>query len=212
MSFGMKQFFLIYFSLLATSLHAGPTDRSQHYDTAFRKAGTFNGLAVAQLRIRGVVDPDAMEKTFNGTIQEIDMQIRNLNPDFSWGHFQPATRRQYKPLKKRITQKVLCHVQNLPPASRAAVEKNRDWLNSLATELSVDAQRCTKFSCIENAAVWFCNDNLQWIQQNSITIADHINSILAKSDCAASGNDNFIQGQAFDGGGYNIIVNADNCP
>ncbi|KAI1466266.1 uncharacterized protein F4812DRAFT_436578 [Daldinia caldariorum] len=204
----MKQSFLIYFSLVATGLCAGPTDRSRHDETV-HKAGKFNGLAVAPLRIRRVVDSDAAEKTFNGTIQEIDIQIRRLNPDFSWGHSQLATRRQHK---KRRTEKVLCHVQNLPPASRAAVEKNRDWLSSLATELSVDAQRCTKFSCIENAAVWFCNDNLQWIQQNSITIADHIDSILAKSDCATSGNDNFIQGQAFDGSSYNIIVNADHCP
>ncbi|KAI1653830.1 hypothetical protein F4813DRAFT_240868 [Daldinia decipiens] len=169
-------------------------------------------LTVAPLIIEGVVDSDGIKKTFNGTIQEIDMQIRNLNPDFSWEHFQSMTRRQDKPPRKRITEKVLCHVQNLPPASRVAIEKSRDWLNSLATGLSVDAQRCTKFSCMENAAVWFCNDNLWWIQQNSITLADHINDILDEPDCAISGNDNLIQGQAFDGGDYNIIVNADQCP
>ncbi|KAI0853073.1 hypothetical protein F5Y00DRAFT_257726 [Daldinia vernicosa] len=178
----------------------------------------FNGLTVAPLVIEGVVDSDGIKKTFNGTIQEIDMQIRNINPDFSWEHFQPVTRRQDKPLesqplRRRRTEKVLCHVQNLPPASKAAIEKNRDWLNSLATELSVDAQRCTKFSCMENAAVWFCNDNLWWIQQNSITLADHIDDILGEQACAISGDDNLIQGQAFDGDDYNIIVNADDqCP
>ncbi|OTB10204.1 hypothetical protein K445DRAFT_309720 [Daldinia sp. EC12] len=228
----MKQYFLVYFILMATGLHANPIarnqiadhpraekdipnishDGSQHDDTVFREDEIFNGLIVAPLIIQGVVGSDAVEKTFNGTIQEIETQIRNLNPDFTWEDFLRVTRHELKQLRKRRTEKVLCHVQNLPPASRAAIEKNRDWLNSLATELSVDAQRCTKFSCIENAAVWFCNDNLQWIQQNSITIADHIDNILDEPDCVTSGNDNLIQGQAFDGGGYNIIVNADQCP
>ncbi|KAI1641986.1 uncharacterized protein F4817DRAFT_354287 [Daldinia loculata] len=208
----MKPYLLSCFSLVATGLRANLMSGSRGYDANLPGAETFNGLTVAPLVIEGVVDSDGIKKTFNGTIQEIDIQIRNLNPDFSWEHFQSMTRRQDKPLRKRRTEKVLCHVQNLPPASRVAIEKNRDWLNSLATGLSVDAQRCTKFSCIENAAVWFCNDNLWWIQQNSITLADHIDDILGELDCSISGNDNLIQGQAFDGDDYNIIVNADQCP
>ncbi|KAI8965209.1 hypothetical protein F5Y11DRAFT_313303 [Daldinia sp. FL1419] len=209
----MKHYLLGCFSLMALGLHADPMGESRLDGAKLPRAEMFNGLAVAPLTIRGVVDSDGTEKTFNGTIQEIDMQIRDLNPSFSWESFQSATRRQYETVEKRRTEKVLCHVQNLPPASRTAIEKNRDWLNSIATEMSVDAQRCSKFSCMDNAAVWFCNDNLWWIQQNSITLADHVGMILGEPDCETSSNHNMIQGQAFDGDGYNIIVNADkSCP
>ncbi|OTA54750.1 hypothetical protein K449DRAFT_453879 [Hypoxylon sp. EC38] len=176
----------------------------------------FNGRRVLPLTIRGVVEPDGTEQVFNGTIQEIEAQIHSINPSFSWEDFQPSMRTFFKSPGKRSLVKVLCHVQNLPSASREAVEEIQNWLNdpSIAVEVQVSAQSCNKFSCKKNAAVWFCNDNLEAIQEVTLTLGAGVGQILDDKECQDPGNSNLIQGQAFDSNDYdfNIIVNGDECP
>ncbi|KAI2638643.1 hypothetical protein GGS26DRAFT_587411 [Hypomontagnella submonticulosa] len=211
----MKHSLLYIFCQMATGVYAhqagGDTDDiATPLDTA-----SFNGRTVAPLVIRGIVDSTGVEKTLSGTIQEIDAQIRSLNPEFSWERFQPSTQGTQSAsvrFKRQSLGQVFCHVQNLPPAPRKGIESTRDWLNNLASGLSVDAQHCTKFSCTGNTALWFCNDNLEWIKRNSIVLATHVDRILNEPGCTTSGNNDLIQGQSFDWEHYNIIINGDQCP
>ncbi|KAI2606302.1 uncharacterized protein GGS25DRAFT_523966 [Hypoxylon fragiforme] len=180
-------------------------------DAESLSTSTFNDRATTPLALRGAVEPGGVDVSFKGTVQEIDAQVHRINPNFSWRDFKPSPGRFSKSPRKRSPSKVLCHVQGLPPAPRAALESSRDWLNALAAELSVDAQRCTKVSCVAGAAVWFCNDNLGWIQEVSLTLATHVDAILDQEGCGTAGNSSLVQGQSFDSDNYNIIVNGDEC-
>ncbi|KAI0836591.1 hypothetical protein F5Y06DRAFT_298276 [Hypoxylon sp. FL0890] len=188
---------------MANVVLAGITNRDE----------TFNGRKVMPLIIRGIVEPGGTEQVFNGTIQEINEQIHNINPNFSWKDFQSNIRNPRRSSTKRYTSKVLCHVQNLPSASREAIEEIQLWLNNTdtAVEMQIDAQRCSRISCTKNAAVWACNDNLQWIQKVTLTLGSSVGDILKTKDCQDPGNSNLIQGQAFDTENFNVIVNGDVC-
>ncbi|OTB00990.1 hypothetical protein M426DRAFT_266765 [Hypoxylon sp. CI-4A] len=176
------------------------------------ETGALLNRTVVPLVLRGAIEPGGHEKTFNGTLQEIDSQIRSINPDFSWNQFQPSeeSNNEYgHVLPRQNTVKVLCFVQNLWPANKTLIEEVRDWLKDLSTALPVSAQSCVEISCQEGVAVWHCNDNLEWIQTNSYNIASAIDAILADPDCTIAGRDNLVQGQAFDKANYNVIVNQD---
>ncbi|KAI1087514.1 hypothetical protein F5B19DRAFT_475222 [Rostrohypoxylon terebratum] len=172
----------------------------------------FNGRSVAPLVIRGAIGQGGEEKSFSGTVQEIDSQVRSINPDGSWKEFQISGRDFVNTPRKRSLDKILCHVQDLAPAPRDGIDATINWLTDLATELQVSGNQCTKMSCQKNTAFWFCNDNPWWIQQNSITLGTYVTMIANETACETSGDQNLIQGQAFDTGGFNVIINGDNCP
>ncbi|KAI1406996.1 hypothetical protein F5Y13DRAFT_195841 [Hypoxylon sp. FL1857] len=201
----MKHYTLAFLGLAATSVCADMIDGYE----------VFNGRKVVPLTMRGIVEPGGTEQVFNGTIQQIDAQIRNISPNFSWKDFQPSVRSLPRPRRKRSGDvKVLCHVQNLRSAPRNDIVAIQNWLNdeNQATELPVSGQSCTKFSCQGNAAFWFCNDNLGWIQKPTLTLGELLNEIVEDKECQDPGNSDFIQGQAFSqGGSYNVIVNWDVC-
>ncbi|KAI0891169.1 hypothetical protein F4806DRAFT_483842 [Annulohypoxylon nitens] len=202
---------LSHLGLMAMGICAALTSGSTLEEPRSTNTERFNGQGVTPLVIRGTIEPGGKERSFSGTIQEIDSQIRSINPDFSWKKFQPSGRNFVGSPRKRSIDKILCHVQNLPPAPRDGIDATINWLNNLATELQVSGNQCTKFSCQKNTAFWFCNDNPWWIQQNSITLATYVTSIANETACETSGDQNLIQGQAFDTGGFNVIINGDNC-
>ncbi|KAI1211475.1 uncharacterized protein F4807DRAFT_390568 [Annulohypoxylon truncatum] len=203
---------LSYLGLIALGIYAALASDSEHDEVPSSDIEFFNGRRVAPLMIRGVIEPGGAERSFNGTIEEIESQIRGINPTFSWKEFRPSKRNVVESPRKRQLSKILCHVQNLQPAPRDGIDALVNWLNQIASELPVDGNRCTKYSCQKNAALWFCNDNPWWIQQNSITLANYVTAIADDTDCETSGNKDLIQGQAFDTGGFNVIINGDNCP
>ncbi|KAI0383419.1 hypothetical protein F5Y04DRAFT_279124 [Hypomontagnella monticulosa] len=202
----MKLFLLSIFCSWVIGASADSNGGNTHGNGVSLDTASLNGRTVAPFVIRGIIDSSGIEKTFNGTIQEIDAQIRSLNPDFSWERFQPSAQGTRSVSTQFKRQKL-----NLPPAPRKGIESTRDWLNNLASSLSVSAQQCTKFSCTGNTALWFCNDNLGWIGRNSIVLATHVDSILNEPGCTTSGNNDLIQGQSFDLDNYNIIINGDQC-
>ncbi|KAI0004066.1 hypothetical protein F4779DRAFT_621538 [Xylariaceae sp. FL0662B] len=150
------------------------SDNHAPLDARSSGSGRFDNYIIAPLVIRGAIEQGGIERNFTGTIQEIDAQIRQINPEFTWENFQPSTGNQPNPPRKRNRVKVLCHVQNLPPAPRNGVEANKDWLNNLAISLPV-----------------------------SLNLAQHLDAILETEDCATSGNRDLIQGQSFDSANYN---------
>ncbi|KAI0106556.1 hypothetical protein F4776DRAFT_645720 [Hypoxylon sp. NC0597] len=202
----MKWYPLTFLGLMATGSYARMTDGSE----------VFNGRRVLPLTMRGIVEPGGTEQAFNGTIQEIEAQIRSINPSFSWEDFRPSTRNPSRSPRRRSPVKVLCHVQNLPSAPREGVQDIQDWLSdpAIAVEVEVSAQSCNKFSCQKNAAIWFCNDNLQAIEEVTLTLGVGVSEILNEEKCQDPGNSNLIQGQAFDSNNYdfNVIINRDICP
>ncbi|KAL7622725.1 hypothetical protein AAE478_006403 [Parahypoxylon ruwenzoriense] len=207
----MKHAYIVLFGLTIGSVRADLNSGAVDSDTMSPEAEVFNGYTVAPLGLRGAIEPNGIERTFEGIIQDIEVQIRSIKADFLWVDFRP-TKRSFPNLpRKRNLSKVLCHVQSLPPAPRSAVEASRDWLNSLATELSAPAQQCAQLSCTQGAAIWLCNDEVEWIQQNSITLADRVNAILNEPGCETNGDSGLVQGQAFDGAGWNVIVNGAQC-
>ncbi|CAJ2503478.1 Uu.00g108720.m01.CDS01 [Anthostomella pinea] len=186
--------------------------RTNRDDTTPSVAERFLGYAVAPLVMRGAIEPGGDEMSFNGT--EIDAQIRQLKPDFSWDDFQPAMPATAKAPRnvhgKRTWQKVLCHVQNLPSASRDSIEANYAFLYKIATPISAPGGRqCTQASCKAGAAVWFCNDNLSWHGEESLVIGDYVHHITGTKECEDAGNNEMVQGQVFDTEGWNVIVNGD---
>ncbi|KAI5860043.1 hypothetical protein GGS23DRAFT_599704 [Durotheca rogersii] len=166
----------------------------------------------AMMVLRGAIEPNGGERTFTGTIQEIDAQIHSIKPDFSRADFQPspAEGRTVRPRGRRNINRVQCPDPSLSPAPRAAVAAAQSWLVSIATPLSAPGQQCAQVSCAGGAAVWLCNDNLGGAQASSLAIANAVGAILGDRRCdAANGTDGPVRGQAFDSASYHVVVNGD---
>lgn len=88
-------------------------------------------------------------------------------------------------------------MQGLPSGDTSALEAAKEWLDQLHFGITASAQTCQRIWCDKGAALWLCNDNLSWKEENSVDLAGLANLILEKESCRDSDNPNKVQGQAF---------------
>ncbi|RYP51200.1 hypothetical protein DL768_003406 [Monosporascus sp. mg162] len=173
---------------------------------------------VVPLVIRGTIEPGGDVLNFSGTIQEIEAQILKRKPDFEWADFKQfrhsAAQRRESPNDRRAWQKTLCHVQDFPPANRAAVEVMRDDFASRLGAFSIPVGgggQCVRAGCHQDAAVWLCNDYPGAKERPGYRLAGLVDHILNNEECEVQGYPDLVQGQAFDGEEFSVIVRADTC-
>ncbi|RYP57889.1 hypothetical protein DL769_009221 [Monosporascus sp. CRB-8-3] len=173
---------------------------------------------VVPLAMRGTIEPGGAVLNFSGTIQEIEAEILKRKPDFEWANFKqfrhPAVRRREGRNDRRGWQKSLCHVQDFPPANRMAVEAMRDDFASRLRALPIPVGgggQCVRAGCHQDAAVWLCNDYLGAKARLGFRLADLVDHILNNEECEVQDHPDLVQGQAFDGEEFNVIVKADTC-
>ncbi|RYP34037.1 hypothetical protein DL767_004479 [Monosporascus sp. MG133] len=165
---------------------------------------------VVPLVIRGTIEAGGDVLTFSGTIQEIEARILERKPDFGWADFKqfrhPAVGRREGRNDRRDW--------DFPPASRTAVEVMRDdfagRLRAFPILVSGGGQ-CVRAGCHQDAAVWLCNDYLGAKERLGFRLAGLLDHILDNEECEVQGHPDLVQGQAFDGEEFSVIVRADTC-
>ncbi|RYP91945.1 hypothetical protein DL770_001919 [Monosporascus sp. CRB-9-2] len=165
---------------------------------------------VVPLVVRGTIEPGGDVLSFSGTIQEIEAQILKRKPDFEWADFKqfrpPAVLRREGRNDRRVW--------DVPPASRAAVEVMRDDFASKLRAFPIPVSsggQCVRAGCHQDAAVWLCNDYLGAKERLGFSLAGLLDQILNNEECEVQGRPDLVQGQAFDGDEFNVIVRADTC-
>ncbi|RYO81393.1 hypothetical protein DL766_001798 [Monosporascus sp. MC13-8B] len=165
---------------------------------------------VAPLAMRGTIEAGGDVLDFSGTIQEIEAQILKHKPDFEWADFKqfrhPAVRRREGRNDRRGW--------DLPPANRKAVEAMRDDFASRLRAFPIPVSgggQCVRAGCHQDAAVWLCNDYLGWKERLEFRLADLLDHVLNNEECEVQGHPDLVQGQAFDGEEFNVLVRADTC-
>ncbi|KAK7757471.1 hypothetical protein SLS62_000486 [Diatrype stigma] len=174
------------------------------------------GYQVEPLTLRGSVEAGGDIMSFDGTAQEIEAQIRHVKRDFSWKDFhsdRPAREESILSQRYMKTQ-TLCHVQGLPSGDKTALEAAKEWLHQLNYGITADAQTCRRIWCDQGAALWLCNDNLVWKEENSVDLEGLVNLILEEESCKDSDNPNKVQGQTFAlDYNYNVLfAGKEECP
>ncbi|RYP09632.1 hypothetical protein DL764_001174 [Monosporascus ibericus] len=165
---------------------------------------------VVPLVIRGTIQPGGDVLSFSGTIQEIEAQILRRKPDFEWTDFKQSRH----PAVRRREGRNHRQVWDFPPANRKAVEVMRDDFASKLSTFPIPVSgggQCVRAGCYQDAAVWLCSDYLGAKERLWFSLAGLLEHILNNEDCEVQGHPDLVQGQAFDGEDFSVIVRADTC-
>lgn len=82
--------------------------------------------------------------------------------------------------------------------------------------MAADGKKCVRVDCSYSSGIYACNDNNEHVTVDNRLLGSYATDILNNQSCSSyPGSDNHqVQGQAFDIGGWNVIVgmaNFDSC-
>ncbi|KAI0129185.1 hypothetical protein BJ170DRAFT_693955 [Xylariales sp. AK1849] len=196
-----------------------------------RHVAPVKGYMVVPLIWTGSVKEGGDEMHFEGSVEEVESQIRAIEPDFSWEDWTdtsvvnsdvahsdsrgPASSSSM-PLQKRDGRdpvNFICGVAGpggYGYTSYATTDTNAEYLRHLGGDCHLQAgpQVCSRVSCSYCGGIWVCNDNDYEIHVPWGTVADYA-ADLGKT---CHGEDTSLTaGQEFDRGGWNVIVSGVDC-
>ncbi|PWY96229.1 hypothetical protein BO94DRAFT_529621 [Aspergillus sclerotioniger CBS 115572] len=160
----------------------------------------------------GPITPGGEHISFEGnSIQEIHSQIKALNPDFELlSPDEPPSITQRSDSKQSTKEKVLC---NIP--GRYSSTANTFWIRSGIKYLkglegkcgvSKGPRSCARISCSYDSGIWLCNDNEEKLEVKCSELAGYAEDIIERCD-----EGEYVNGQEFDEGGWNVVVAEDLC-
>ncbi|KAI1077481.1 hypothetical protein F5B20DRAFT_551368 [Whalleya microplaca] len=189
------------------------------------RSGIPEGYSVQPMLWRGVIKRGGPEMEFNGTLQEVERQIRSIEPDFTWEKRRRELGEDAAPISKRDdeTPKIVCNVGGDPNQAGAYLEslkKSQDHLHVVkyctveSTANDTSPATCIRVACDDNAGVWVCNDGkAKSVECNSV--ATYVQDIIEHCNNTQRVNNHeytFVRGQAFSNTNYNVMVGyVDDC-
>ncbi|KAI1803054.1 hypothetical protein F4811DRAFT_572357 [Daldinia bambusicola] len=188
-------------SLVAAVVHADPlAPPNQH--------GLPSGYSLANLTWVGKVFENGSDVSITGSnMQNIEAQIREINPDFSWDMKNDInSTMSVQVAKTHLT----CDPNNIWWAQVFRIEEGIEYLKNIKgiCRVGPGPRVCTRISCSYKSAISWCNDN-----DHDITIDCALWSLYAQDildACQTHDASNRVRGQQFNDENWNILVGFDN--
>ncbi|RSL66562.1 hypothetical protein CEP54_003648 [Fusarium duplospermum] len=162
-----------------------------------------DGYEIAPMKWTGQVDKRSENITLEGTLEEITVKAREINPDFG---ASPS-------VEKRGFGKINCGWGGKGRAGVLAIKEGIDYLQGINGYCGLDdgPYKCARVSCSWDSAIWLCNDNDTPLRVPCKDLGPFAAKI--REDCMSSGwSEPMTQGQLFsDEGNWNVIVGKDSC-
>ncbi|KAI1432605.1 hypothetical protein GGR50DRAFT_696875 [Xylaria sp. CBS 124048] len=197
-------------SLLTTLLLATITALSCQAHTASGMPGNTDEPG---LTWTGRIEENGEPTSFTGSsLQQIEAQIREIKPGFSWSHITELTS---DGAVVGTEGDILCNLSWNPPyASVFHIRQGVSYLHKIPGDCNIGPgpANCTRVSCSYSSGIWFCNDSPQLISVPCATLGDRAYDIVDK--CYAYGTGfptDSVVGQVFDTANWNVIVAGVDC-
>ncbi|OAQ81486.1 hypothetical protein VFPBJ_04070 [Purpureocillium lilacinum] len=151
-----------------------------------------SGATIVDQQVTVQVFPDQPPVTLNGTLQEVEAQLRQLNPD--WDSTTASGSNQARAavpddvnaaagLEKRADEdwskaKVICsqgnwgYVNNLAYNEIVNIYEN-SWRSNTAAVLRPGPKKCGRLYCAYRTAFYACNDNAEKYSVHDFTVMSH---------------------------------------
>ncbi|KAI1073426.1 hypothetical protein F5B20DRAFT_574803 [Whalleya microplaca] len=147
------------------------------------------------------------EMTFTGpTMQDIETQILQVNPSFSWESHGGSNR---STLAKRKKDYVSCDPNGFWWAQAYRIREGMDYLSRITGWCHTPSRNCGRPSCGYHSAIYWCNDNDYPVDIPCEFWTEYTQDILDK--CLVDDPAQQVKGQAFDDDNWNIIVGWGDC-
>ncbi|KAL2803003.1 hypothetical protein BJX63DRAFT_437318 [Aspergillus granulosus] len=178
------------------------------------------GYKIVDMTWTGALEEGGKEYSFKGTIESVETQIKELNPDWSLLNLvnETSVLESRSDLSKRNQIfPVLCNNRPEGYADSLVIAQGIMYLEGLG-RCHIPARACARVSCSWNSAIWACNDNYGDITPACPYLADYARNIINACTVESSvcGSTLCIyqrnaRGQQFDTDNYNVIVAGDRC-
>ncbi|KAL1875362.1 hypothetical protein Daus18300_003101 [Diaporthe australafricana] len=114
---------------------------------------------------------------------------------------------------KRQLTNILCRISGYKHGNKHIIEDGIKYLRAHDPQQASICHQpgggcCARVSCDQSAAIYVCNDNTDRDVLVSLSdVADHAQAIVDTEECVwVPSSGHVVQGQAFDDGGWNVIV------
>ncbi|KAI0122898.1 hypothetical protein BJ170DRAFT_698056 [Xylariales sp. AK1849] len=173
----------------------------------------FPGYTEAPSQWTGSIEAGGGKMHFNGTVQEVEKQIRAIKRDFSWNHWTDLTSRNpdaYVSPDPKLG-KPDCSVGGSDWVPFSQFDEGLDYLRKLSGDCHgvTGPNKCGRLSCSWNAGIWFCNDNDHEIHVSWLAVIHAADTIYY--GCRDQAMVTQIHGQVFHADGWNVILGKAPC-
>ncbi|OTB10855.1 hypothetical protein K445DRAFT_27191 [Daldinia sp. EC12] len=189
-------------SLIAATAHISAEVIGNH-------PGLPSGYSFANITWIGKVFENGSDVSITGSSMEnIEGQIREINPDFSWGiqsHVKPAI-----PIQNDETH-LTCDPNNIWWAQVFRINEGIEYLKGIKGRCHVGPgpRVCTRVSCSYKSAISWCNDNSYGIDIDCSLWSQYAQDIV--DACQTHDASSRVRGQKFrDNDKWNMLVGFDN--
>ncbi|GIZ36750.1 hypothetical protein CKM354_000021700 [Cercospora kikuchii] len=147
----------------------------------------------------------------NGTVQEVVVKLRDLNPQFD-----ESIALDHDAPQKRADAAAVSHACYSRWDYLAATKYINDGIRYLrnirgSPRIGPGPGKCSRVSCSYNSAIWWCNDNRVGIGLFSFaSIADGAQYLVDRCQSKAFGIAG-VSGRVFHSAGWNVVVQRDTC-
>ncbi|KAI0602989.1 hypothetical protein F4775DRAFT_587522 [Biscogniauxia sp. FL1348] len=173
-----------------------------------------DGYRAVPLHWSGAIEQDGNVLSFNGTIQEIEAEIQESRPGFSWktAFEQRMDNSELSNLQSRDKEdKFFCDIGGDGEASTLSIGVGSMALGYAGGSCGIGPGPyvCARLSCAYDGGIWLCNDNAWGISPSCGYLATYADDILGK--CGPVKVFGGVQGQEFDSDNYNVAVGHAKC-
>ncbi|KAI1294521.1 hypothetical protein F5Y03DRAFT_399453 [Xylaria venustula] len=179
---------------------------------------TFNGQSsgshMSNITWTGRIAEHGDTMSFTGpSLQQIEAQIRKINPAFAWSANEFGSRRDVSD-PSLSEGEILCDLPWDPPfASVYHIRQGISHLRKIHGDCTngPGPGNCGRVSCSYSSGIWFCNDNPHPMSVPCSTFGDRASDIIEKCYSFGDFPTDSVYGQAFDTDGWNVIIAGADC-
>ncbi|KAG4423919.1 hypothetical protein IFR04_002914 [Cadophora malorum] len=119
------------------------------------------------------------------------------------------------PSKQRFMTDVNClraTGQNWSPAPVNQAQSAVDFLKATTAFCAVSARSCVRVSCVEQAAVYLCNNNNDYCNSSCFKISKYAQALIDQCLTASQGGGGrVVGGQAWNNENWNVFIRGESC-
>ncbi|PVH84266.1 hypothetical protein DL98DRAFT_584834 [Cadophora sp. DSE1049] len=101
--------------------------------------------------------------------------------------------------------------QNWSPAPVNQAQSATDFLKATTAICAVRATSCVRVSCVDQAAVYLCNNNNYEFRPTCFKISGYAQALVDQCPTASQGGGRVVGGQAWDNENWNVFIREEDC-
>ncbi|KAI0969932.1 hypothetical protein F4678DRAFT_462740 [Xylaria arbuscula] len=176
--------------------------------------GQPSGFHTSNITWTGRIEEHGDNMSFTGpTLQQIEAQIREINPTFTWSANELGLREGARD-PSLFESDIFCAIPwDQPFASVFHIRQGISYLRKIHGDCTngPGPGNCGRVSCSYSSGIWFCNDNPHPMSVPCSTFADRAWDIVQKCYSFGDFPTDSVYGQVFDTDGWNVIVAGTDC-